>query len=486
MEKYDVVIIGAGVIGTSAARVLSRYELSVLLIDKENDVSCGASKANSGIIHGGYDAKNGSVKSSFVRKGNQMFKELNDKLHFGYEECGSMVLAFSEEENRVLKTLIENGKKNGVDDLKIITKNEILEMEPNINLDVYSALYCPSAGIASPYEYAIACAENALSNGVEIALNNEVKEIKKDKGHFIIKTDHNKYVADYILNCAGLYSDKVASMVDADNFKIIPRRGEYILLNKDEGKRLNRVLFQTPTKAGKGILVTKTVHGNLMLGPNAQEVSSPEEIGTNIDVLEHIVTTARKTLPGFDIRKTLRSFAGIRATSDRHDFIIEESRVKNFINVGGIESPGLTSSPAIAEYLTELLEKSGLELNEKKGYDDSRKAIIRRKDENFDGTIDDVNPEKNIICRCEKVTEAEIIDALNRGIRVDSLDAVKRRTRAGMGLCQGKFCGPRVSKIIAREYNIPLEEVTPRGIGSSTLPPREDRFFWKKLENTDK
>lgn len=478
---YDVIIIGAGVIGTSVARELSRYKLKILLLDKENDVSCGASKANSGIIHGGYDAKAGTVKSRFVRRGNRQFRRLENELHFGYEECGSLVLAFDDSQVEKLEDLYKNGLKNGVDDLKILSKEEVFEFEPNINKEVKKALYCPSAGIASPYEYAIALAENAIQNGVELKLKNEVSSIEKENDIFIIKTKDNTFEGKYVINCAGVYSDIIASLLSVDNFKITPRRGEYVLLNKDEGKRVNRVLFQTPTEKGKGILVTKTVHGNLMLGPNAQEVGDKEQVGTDLENLEYIVKTARKTLPDFDIRKTLRSFAGLRATSDRHDFIVEESSVAGFINVGGIESPGLTSSPAIAEYVVEILKEIGLATLDNEDFNPERMPLIIRKTDSFDGEIDDEDSRKNIICRCEKVTEAEIKDALHRGIKIDSLDAVKRRTRAGMGLCQGNFCGPRVAKIIAQESNIPLENVTPRGKGSSTLPKREDRLFWKKL-----
>ncbi|MBN1499867.1 MAG: FAD-dependent oxidoreductase [Spirochaetes bacterium] len=465
-----------------AARELSKFELKILLLDKENDVSCGASKANSGIIHGGYDAKHGTLKSRLVRKGNRSFKNLEKELNFGYRECGSMVLAFNEEQKNILETLRLNGTANGVNDLQIIDKNEILEREPSVNPAVMSALFCPSAGVASPYELVIALAENALQNGVKISLNDEVKSIASGKNRFLIQTVKNNYTSEYVINCAGVYSDHVAAMVSADDFGIIPRRGEYILLNRDEGEKINSVLFQCPTNEGKGILVTKTFHGNLMLGPNAQEISNKEDTSTNLEVLENIVKTARNTLPGFDIRKTLRSFSGLRATSDRHDFIIEESPVKKFINAAGIESPGLTSSPAIAQYIISILRDCGLQLKVKSDFNPFRKGIIIKKDESFSGDINSVNPDEKIICRCETVTETEIIDSLKRGIYINSLDQVKRRTRAGMGLCQGKFCGPRVAEIISRENGISLNEVSPRGKGSSSLPHREDRLFWKKLE----
>lgn len=475
---YDFIIIGAGVIGSTIARELSRYEVKVLLIDKENDVTCGASKANSGIVHGGYDAKHGTLKSKLVRKGNRMYAKLNEELNFGYSEIGSLVLAFSEEEIETLEELLENGQKNGIDDLKIIYKEEILGMEPHVNKDVVAALYCPSSGVTSPYELTIALAENAIKNGVELKLKTEVVDVDKVEDYFIVSTKDEKIKSKYVINCAGVYSDKVASFIGADNFSITPRRGEYIVLNKNQGYLANRVLFQCPTDKGKGILVTRTYHNNLMLGPNAQEISDKDDVSTNLDVLNYIVDTARKTVKDFDLRMTLTSYSGIRATSNTKDFIIEESSVEGFINVVGIDSPGLTSSPAIGKYVIDIIKNMGVELKEDKNFDPYREPIYHKK-ENFDGKIDAQDANKNIICRCETITEAEIVDAMGRGIPIDSIDAIKRRTRAGMGPCQGQFCGPRVTKIIAREAGIDESEVTQRGKGSSILPHRESRWFYR-------
>lgn len=476
---YDIIIIGAGVVGTAIARELSRYQVKVLVLEKEGDVSCGASKANSGIVHGGYDAKHGTVKSQFSRRGNRMFAELNEELNFGYDECGSLVLAFSQEDFTTLEKLKENGEKNGVDDLEIIDQTRVREIEPHISDEVVGALYCPTAGVTSPYEMTIALAENAVANGVTIKLNEQVMFI--DAGDsFLVHTKDNSYESRRVINAAGGYADQIANMVGLRDFRIIPRRGEYVLLNKDQGHMANTVLFQCPTDKGKGILVTHTFHGNLMLGPNAQEIDDPSEVSTNKEVLDYIVETARKSIPDFDIRKTLTSFSGIRATSDRHDFIIEESKVKGFINVAGIESPGLTSSPAIAKRVVEIVEESGLDLAFNPAFEPRRKAIIIPKDDRFDGEVDHEDPKKNIVCRCEKVTEAEIVDALSRGIDVDSIDSMKRRTRAGMGPCQGNFCGQRVAAVIAKTKGIPVDSVPKRGKGSSILPPREDRMFWRK------
>ena len=475
---YDFTIIGAGVIGCTIARELSRYKLNVLLLEKEGDVSNGASKANSGIVHGGYDAKHGTMKSKFSRAGNRMFAQLNEELNFGYTECGSLVLAFSEDDFTTLEKLKLNGELNGVDDLEMIDQDQVRALEPYIHQSVIGALYCPSVGITSPYELTIALAESAVANGVDLRLNQEVRSIEKDET-FLVTTQNNSYKTENVINAAGAYSDEIAGMLGMGDFTIIPRRGEYVLLNKDQGHLANTVLFQCPTDKGKGILVTRTYHGNLMLGPNAQEVDDPSEVGTNKEVLDYIVATAKNSIPTFDIRRTLTSFSGIRATSSRHDFIIEESSVKGFINVAGIESPGLTSSPAIGKYVVTIIEGMGVELEVNQSFNPNRPPIIKVKGEAYTGVVDGETPETNIICRCEKVTEAEIVDALSRGIDVKSIDSIKRRTRAGMGPCQGSFCSKRVAAVIARNKGMTEEEVPKRGEGSSILPPREDRMFWR-------
>lgn len=477
---WDVLIVGAGVIGSAIARELSKYNLKVVIIEKENDVSCGASKANSGIVHGGFDDPHHSVKARFSRAGNRMFQKLNEELNFGYEECGSLVLGFDETDLERLNKLYENGRLNGVDDLRIIEREEILQLEPYINKEVKYALYCPSSGVTSPYEMTIALCENAIANGVTLRLNEEVIGITKEE-NFIIHTSKETYYARYIVNASGLESANVSKLLGIDEFEIHPRKGEYILLSKAQGHLAKRVLFQTPTNKGKGILVTHTYHGNLLLGPDAREVESITEIGTQIDALKYIVHIARKSIPDFDLKYTLNSFAGLRASSSRHDFIIEESRIQGFIQVAGIESPGLTASPAIAVYVMELLKNSGLELTENSSFDPIRPAIIVKKDEHFRGSTQSLEPDQHIICRCEKVTESEIVDALHRGIPIDHIDGLKRRTRCTMGDCQGNYCSSRVAEIIARERNIPVEDVSVRGKSSFPLPPREDRRFWKKI-----
>lgn len=480
---YDVLIIGAGVVGTNIARELSKYKLNVCIVEKSDDVSNGASKANSGIVHGGYDDEPGTLKAKLCVKGNRMYEQLNKELNFGYRQTGSLVIGFSDEDKKHLEKLLEFGIANGVEGLEIIGKEKIIEMEPYINKDVKWALYCKNAGVASPYEFVIALAENAIENGVDLKLNTEVIDIKKQNDSFKIITNNEVLESRYLINSAGVRSDEVSAMVGVSDFKIIPRRGEYILFSKDQSYLVNSVVFQVPTEKGKGILVTTTYHGNLMLGPDAKQVSEKDDVTTDEETLRYILTTAEKSIKGFDLAHAITSFAGVRPTNTRKDFIVEETKVKGFINTAGIDSPGLTSSPAIAKMVVDILKNAGLELIRNEHFNPYRKPIIVKKGKDFNGDINSTIPEKHIICRCETITEAEIVDALHRGIYVKSIDAIKRRTRAGMGQCQGNFCGPRVRALIARELNITEDQVTKRGQGSSILPKRVERKTYRKLNS---
>lgn len=478
---YDVCIIGAGVVGANIARELSKYNLKICMLERCDDVSCGASKANSGIVHGGYSDEPGSLKAELCVKGNRMYEQLNKELHFGYRETGSMVLIFREEDKVKLEKLYEKGIKNGVGGLEIIDGEKARELEPYLSSEVKGALYCANAGVTSPYEFVIALTENAVANGVSLHLHTEVTGIEKAGDSFKIATNNGNFEARYVINSAGMYSDQIAKMVGIEGYHITPRRGQYILLEKEQNYLANSVIFQVPTELGKGILVTTTYHGNLMVGPNAEEIDDREDVGTTPEALEYIVNTARQSVPGFNMKKAITSFAGNRPVANVKDWIIEESAVKGFINLIGIDSPGLTSSPAIALKVKKILGEAGLALENKADFNPYRKPIIRKKDASFKGDINAENPQEHIICRCEQVTEAEIIDALHREIPVQSLDGIKRRTRAGQGKCQGGFCGPRVRQLIARELGIPLEEVTQRGPGSSVLPPRVKRSEYTKL-----
>nr|KAJ3423206.1 hypothetical protein HK105_000360 [Polyrhizophydium stewartii] len=459
---HDVLVVGAGAVGCAIARELSKYALSVVVLDKAHDVSQGASKSNSGIVHGGYDERHGTVKSRLAHRGNQLFRQLERELHFGFREIGSLVLAFSPNEVAILQSLLENGRKNGVERLSIIGRDEILRLEPHINKEVHAALYCPDAGVTSPYEYTIALAENAIDNGVRFFLQHEVVDIQRvsdltayscntDGHHYLVRTnrDGHSFRAKCIVNAAGLVSDRIAAMVGANNFHITPRKGEYILLNQSQGHMARCVLFPVPSpKRGKGILVSPTFHGNLLLGPTSR--GADEASMTQREVLRFIVTASRHSVPDFDVAEAITSYTGLRAKCSRGDFVIEESDVApGFINVAGIDSPGLTSSPAIALMVVDLLRRPlkaehGVEMQRNPRFNPNRRAIIVKKTPAFRGTIDNPDPALNIICRCEKVTEAEI----------------------------GSFCESRVAALIARETGIPIDRVPRRSAGSSILPHR--------------
>lgn len=379
-----------------------------------------------------------------------------------------------------MEKLYEYGIENNVEGLKIINGEEILKMEPHLNKDVKWALYCENAGVCSPYEFTIALIENAIKNGMELRLNEEVIGIEKVGDIFKVKTNKDTIEARYVINAAGVYSDKISNMVGEDYFHIIPRKGEYIIFNKDQAYLVDKVIFQVPTKKGKGILVTTTYHGNLLIGPDAEQVASKDDVSTTEESLRKIAEAARHSVSDFDMKKAITSFAGVRPTSSTKDFIVEETKVKGFLNVTG-DSPGLTSSPAIAKMVIDILKDSGLKLDKNENFEPYRKPIVIKKGKDFKGDINALDPEKHIICRCETVTEAEIVDALTREIKISSIDAIKRRTRAGMGMCQGAFCGPRVRKLIAETLDIKEEDVKGRGPKSSDIASRVSRMDIMKL-----
>ena len=478
---HDVCIIGGGVVGLNISREISRYRLRTCVIEKEADVGRGCSKANSGIVHGGYSDEPGTLKAELCVAGNRMYQQLDRELHFGYRKTGSLVLAFAIEELATLEKLLENGRNNGVTGLRIIDRQELLLREPHLNPAVLAALLCEDAGVTSPYEFAIALAENSLINGVELRLQEEVLAIESLGGEFQIQTNRGSLRSRFVINCAGVFSDRISAMVGLSEFRITPRRGQYVILDKDQNHLARSVIFQVPSRLGKGILVTPTFHGNLMIGPNAEEIDDKTDVGTDTETLANIVRLARRSVPGFDMRKSLTSFAGNRPVANQKDWIIDASRIKGFINLIGIDSPGLTASPAIARKVCGLLQQTGLILEQKTDFQPMRAPIIRKKTLDFAGDVNATDPSLHLICRCEQVTESEIIDCLNRGIPVRSLDAVKFRTRAGMGRCQGAFCGPRVRELLGRELAIPADAVCGKGECSSTLAERARRSDLQKL-----
>lgn len=470
---YDISIIGAGVTGSLIARQLSKYNLKVCLLEKESDVAMGTSKANSAIVHAGYDAKPSSLKAKLNVRGNKMMGDIAKELYVPFKRIGSFVIAFDEDDMEQIKTLYDYGIKNNVPDMKILTKEEVREMEPNMSDEVIGALHAPTAGIVCPYELTLAAAENAVDNGVELILDCAIKDINKVDDNFELDTTRGKIVSKYVINAAGLFSDDISAMAGDESFKINPRKGEYLLLDKRQGNVVNKVIFQPPTVMGKGILVTPTVDGNLLLGPTAENILDKDDISTTSIGLDTVIKGAVKSIPSVNTRDVITSFAGLRASSSVGDFVIEKSqKVDGLINVAGIESPGLSAAPAISEYVMEILKSMDIELKEKDDYISTRKPVyrFREMDESERDELIKKDPlYGNIICRCETITEGEIVDCIHRSIGASNLDAVKRRTRAGMGRCQGGFCTPRVVDIIARELNIPKEQVTKMGGKSKVL-----------------
>lgn len=468
---YDVIIIGGGVSGAASARELSRYKVRACVLEKEEDVCCGTSKANSAIVHAGYDAAPGSLKAKLNVRGNEMMEQLSEDLDFPFQKTGSLVICLSGEEMPGLQELYDKGVANGVKGLKILDREEVLGMEPNITDDVYAALYAPSAGIVCPFGMNIALAENACTNGVEFRFNTEVLDIRKTENGYEIYTNRGMFQAKFVVNAAGVYADKIHNMVSKKKIHITPRRGEYCLLDKSAGTHVSRTIFSLPTKYGKGVLVTPTVHGNLLIGPTAVDIENKEGTNTTREGLDEVISKAGQNVKNLPMRQVITSFAGLRAHEDGSEFIIGEADdAEGFIDCAGIESPGLTSCPAIGGMVAEILrEKLGLE--EKENFISTRKGILNPNTLAKEERAELIRKEPaygNIICRCEMITEGEILDAIRRPLGARSLDGVKRRTRAGMGRCQSGFCSPRTMEILARELHVNMSDITKSG-GNSRL-----------------
>lgn len=472
---YDVAIVGAGVVGGLIARELSRFKLSVALLEKCNDVAMGTTKANSAIVHGGFDAVNGTVKAELNVKGTSMMPEVCRKLSVPFKNNGSVVAAFSEKEMEHIKVLYERGVKNGVPGLSVIGRDELRRIEPNISDEAVGALLCESAGIVCPYELTIAAVENAVTNGVEFIRNCKVTDISDNGGDYTLKTTAGDISAKFIINAAGNFSDDLARMVGDDSIHLVPRKGEYYLLDKSVGNLAVHTIFQCPNEMGKGILVTPTVDGNLLIGPTAVNMEDKEDTDTTPEGLLDIVDKALKSVPSVSVRNAITSFAGVRAHPVNDDFIIGWSdKSDKFLNVAGIESPGLSAAPAIAVRVRELLSEKA-ELCEKEEYTDTRKEPVRFRhlnDEQRAELIKQNSAYGRIVCRCETITEGEIIDAIKAPAGARDVDGVKRRTRAGMGRCQGGFCGSKVVEILARELDLPMNEITKFGGESKIIYER--------------
>lgn len=469
---YDVIIIGAGVTGSAIARELSRKKRRVAVLEKCSDVCEGTSKANSGIVHAGFDATPGTLKAKMNVEGSRRMEALSKELDFSYRRNGSLVLCFEEKDMDKLQDLMKKAELNGVEGCRILTGDEVRAMEPQISGQVVAALYAPAGGIVCPFGLTIALAENACTNGVDFFLNQEVVSIDKKRNGYLVGTGDSVYEAGIVVNAAGVYADVMHNMVSAGKMKIIQRKGEYCLMDKKVGKFVSHTIFQLPTKYGKGVLVTPTVHGNLLAGPTATDIPDKEGVNTTALGIADVLERAKLSTPNLPTRQVITSFAGLRAHTEKNDFIIEEVKdAPGFIDVAGIESPGLTSAPAIGVYVADMINRMS-PAQDNPDFCPKRKGIIHMEEASMgekQALIDENPAYGNVICRCEMITEGEILDAIHRPLGATTLDGIKRRTRAGMGRCQSGFCSPKTVEILARELGKDMSEITKMGGRSSFL-----------------
>ena len=467
---YDVLVIGAGVVGGAVARELAKYKLKVCIVEKCNDVAMGATRANSAIVHAGFDAKEGSLKAKLNVRGSEMMESVAKELGVKYKRNGSLVVGFNDEDRATLEDLKVRGEKNGVKGLSVIGREEILKMEPNIGEGVTCALHAPTGAIICPYELCMAFVGNAMDNGVELKLGFDVKKIEKNADGYVVSSDKESVSAKCVINCAGVYSDEISAMAGDASFTVNARRGEYMLLDKECGATVSHTIFRCPSKMGKGILVSPTVDGNLLVGPTAEDIEDKEDTATTADGLMKVRIQAAEQVEGIVFGKVITSFSGLRATGSTGDFVIKVVN-EGFVNVAGVESPGLSSAPAIAEYVVELLSDAGLKLTAKADFNPIRKPMHYFSSLTPDqkNEIIEKHPEyAHIICRCEIVTEGEILEAIRTNPRPTDVDGVKRRTRATMGRCQGGFCSPYIVELLAREMGVDYTAVTKFG-GNSVI-----------------
>ncbi len=466
--KYDITIIGAGVVGGMIARELAKYDLRLCILEKENDVAMGATKANSAIVHAGFDAKEGSLKAKLNVRGSRLMPKVTEELGVKYQRNESLVVAF-EHERAEVEAILARGIRNGVEGLRIVERDELLALEPNINPELSCALLAPTGAIVCPYELCIAAVGNAMDNGADLKLNFKVVSIEKKNENYVITAENGETVeTSIVINSAGVFSEEIAKMTGDADFTVHPRRGEYMVLDKECGEFTKRTIFHTPTKMGKGILVSPTVDGNLLLGPTATDMEDKEDTSTTPEGFATIFDKASDNVAKIPFNKVITSFTGLRAVGSTGDFIIKHR--EGVLTLAGIESPGLTSAPAIAEYVEEMLKNEmGMKAPLKADYNPVRKAGHYFHDLSLEEKNEIIKKDPRygrIVCRCEGITEGEIVEAIHRNPGATDVDGIKRRTRSGMGRCQGGFCSPTVVAIIAREKGMAFEDVTKFGRAS--------------------
>lgn len=459
---YDIIIVGAGVVGSAIARELSRYNADILVLEKSEDICQGTSKANTALIHGGFDAKPGTLKAKLNVLGNQSMDKLSKDLNIPFRRNGAFVLCFDENDLDKLEELKQRGEKNGVEGLEILNKEEIQKIENNITYEAVYALHSPTAGIVCPFTMNFALAENANENGVEFLFNQQVKGFEKNRDYWRVITDDNEFETKVVINAAGLYSDDLHNMVSDKKYNITAKRGEYFLLDKQVGNLVDKTVFQLPTKEGKGVVVTPTIDGNLLIGPTAEDIEDKAGIETSKKGLNELYEKGGKSLKSVPFNKIITSFSGLRAHEDNDDFIIEEVEdANNFFDCVGIESPGLSSAPAIGNMMADMVSKK-MKLTKKENFIEKREGLPLTNHMSKDEHIELIKKDKRfgqIVCRCEKITEGEIVAAIHAPLGARTVDGIKRRVRAGAGRCQGGFCGPKVIEILSRELDLDYEDV---------------------------
>ncbi len=470
-KAVQVAIVGGGIIGTLTARELSRYELDVLLLEKEAEVGWGTTKANSGIVHAGIHEDPGTLKARYCFPGNQMFPKLCAELDVSFRQNGILVVALSPEEMDMVHMYYQRGLERGVP-VRLLSREEVLAQEPNLNPEVVGAVFAPEGGAVMPFELAAAAMENAVANGAELMVDSPVLDAWVEDGKKYLETPTHIVEADVVINAAGLFADEIARMFGDDSFSILPRKGEEYLFDLELSGLVKSTIFPVPrSKVSKGVLVISTADGNVMIGPTSDDVEDKDDVATSYSGFERIFSETRQLVPGLDPRKIITQFAGVRAASDRGDFVIEFSAtVPGLLHLAGIESPGLTAAPAIAADVPKMLEEHGLRLVPKRDFQPRREGVVRFRElsrEEQDELIRKNPAFGRMVCRCETVTEAEIVDAIRRGAR--TLDGVKFRTRAGAGRCQSGFCQPVIMEILSRELGIPVEQVSKRGAGTEPV-----------------
>jgi glycerol-3-phosphate dehydrogenase len=479
--KVQVVIVGGGIIGTAVARELSRYKLDVLLLEAEPEVGWGTTKANSGIVHGGFHEEPGTLKAKYCFPGNQMYPQLCEELDVCFKQNGILMVARTPEEMDTVQLYYERGKERGVN-VRLLNQEEVVAQEPNLDPGIIGALYAPEGGSVMPFELAAALMENAVQNGVNFRVNAEVINAWTEDGKKYLETEEEVFEADYVINAAGLFSDDLARMFGDDYFSIRPRKGEEYIFDLSVRDVVKSTIFPVPGKISKGILVIPTAAGNLMMGPTGDNVDEKEDLGTTQDGFNRVFEGAKSLVPSLNPRQIIAQFAGVRAASDRGDFIVELSpNVPGLVHLAGIESPGLTAAPAIAADVPRLLKEAGLELEQKEHFEPRRRDVLRfgsLSREEQDALVKKDPSYGRIICRCESITEGEIVDAIHRGAR--TLDGIKFRVRAGAGRCQGGFCQPLITQLLSRELDIPVTAVTKAGPGSEQV-----KFVAKELSEME-